>query len=612
MACTANHVRIQEVALEEVAHVGTGDGGQALENRTSESRDHPSSMRTNAGQGLQASLLQDRDKVLRWVEDNPLRLVAATLMDERSRSAKIADLKAALTNEIIEVQGWDKWWNVVRFGLKKSRHFSYTPRQPVRLRTSNVAEIDSDTLDDIRAASRTLRTSKFKSRETSESAPRIPGLGGWILWVQSDHDEPLPRSIPPAEFVTFLTKLPESVVDVAVYRIIRGIRQRLLESKQRPAEKSSDMWQASLVSALARWSELASPPGLSIQAIVEITAKALDVLGQGAFKDVVKWVAKYTAASDENLKSVTSALLYTSSEAPEGTASLLASLSGSLESSVRNAVWRRLLGLSLTQTDRSSTARWMRLVRQEDKAELLSGLLVDLQDEASIAKLGSLLNAEWRLSESSQRDRLFRPLALAWIMHGRKLPDISSAMAEAMIAVDDNLELEGSLLAEWRRLVLSASEEEVRTIRVETDLRVGNLESVLAEAEGELNRLRRRERFLSGENRAKRATAELEISRDAITILGVALQGLAGDPTPGTKQIRDVGARITLALSTLGAKPFGDVGEIVPFDPVQHETEQPPAEGTPMTVKAPGLQYSRRRETPVYLVKAQVRKVERR
>ena len=98
----------------------------------------------------------------------------------------------------------------------------------------------------------------------------------------------------------------------------------------------------------------------------------------------------------------------------------------------------------------------------------------------------------------------------------------------------------------------------------------------------------------------------MEISRDAITVLGIALQDLAVSAAPKSQELGDLESKITLALSTLGASPFGDIGEIVPFDPVLHEATPTHVTGMSVKIVAPGLKYSRRSDNPVNLMKVRV------
>ena len=592
---------------EEDLFVVTTDETRKLNESQSVPGGWPVSSDVIAHEGLEASLSRDREATLRLVEEAPLRLVASALIEARGRTATVGDIKSALTRDIIKDEDWNKWWNVVRFGIRESRHFSYSPREPIRLRIRNPAEVDSDSLDDLRTVARRVQATSKKLPENSVPMPSIAGLGGWILWVQADEDEPMPRSIPPADFVKFLRKLPESVTKTAISRLTSGITQRLLESKQRPAGKSVEMWQESLVSALTRWSELSDLSTTSVEDTVALTTRVLEKLGPNEFKDIVIWLAEYTSESTENIETVSSALLNAYAESQEGTERLLAAMDGLLEAPIKIALWRRLLRLGLAQPDRVPMGRWLRVLSQEDKSELFTGLLADAHDESYITEIGSLLGAEWRLANVDQRHRLFDAVALGWVLHRQSLPDARTAMIEALAEVDDNHEFEGSFMSEWRELVLSASEYEVRRVQEDRDSHVCDLERRLNETKGELNQARRQVSFLEAENRTKRSNAELEISRDAITVLGIALQSLASSSEPKTREIADLEASITLALSTLGAKPTGEIGEVAPFDPVLHDASNPlPVIGTPVTVAAPGVRYSRRGDSPVNLVRIKV------
>ena len=583
------------------------EGTQQPNSRPSMSRDSPESVEKTAPESLKGSLLTDRDSTLRWVDEAPLRLVAAALVDANRRTTS-ADLKTALTREVIKSQDWNKWWDIVRFGLARSRNFNYdSSKRVIRLlRTSNPEEVYSESLNDLRAASRKAPSQSATPRESSGPAPNITGLGGWILWVQSDEEEPMPRSTPSPDFVTFLQRLPESVTPKAVARLLSGIEQRLIDSKQRPAENSVEMWQEALGVALSRWSELSYPPSVSVREIVALTVRALEALGSAEFEDVVAWLGTYTSKSAGNAESVSDALLSVSYEAPNETEVLLTRLSGGLDAPTRSALWKRLLSVGLTQPNRPPLERWLRILEHDDKSEIFSELLATVRDESSITGLNNLLETEWKLADSKQRHRLFDAFALAWALHWRSMPDSKAAMIEAVSDANGEREDEESLISEWRAMVRSLSESEVRSVREYSEQRTADLERQLNETKAELDRAMRQVRFLQGENRSKRSAAELEISRDAITVLGIALQDLAISAAPKSQELGDLESKITLALSTLGAKPFGDIGEIVPFDPVLHEATPTPVTGTSVKIVAPGLRYSRRSDNPVNLMKVRV------
>ena len=549
-------------------------------------------------EGLKASLSKDQESTLRWVDEAPLRLVAAVLVDSKRRTAKVADIRSALTPGIIKSEDWNKWWRVVQVGLRESRYFSYAPRQPIRLRTRNPAEVDSYTLDQLRAASRNSHNQPTISEERLVPSPSISGLGGWILWVLADEEEPMPRSLPSDDFVLFLKRMPESVVQTAFSRLSQGIEQRLIDAKQDPADASVKAWESAFVAALNRWTELSYSPEVSIQGIVALIIRVLEARHSASFQDVPEWIATYAARSGSNAEAISDALLSVSTVAPTGTESLLRILNGQLDSPTKVALWRQLIGDGLRRTAMPPIGQWLRILDLEDKVDVFVALFTTTYDESSIARIGELLEEEWRQVDSNQQSKLFDAVAVAWALHQQSVPVSKKAMIG--VAVDGELEDEVSLLSEWRSIISSLSEKE----RDRSEQREAELERQLKDTKSELDRAGRQIRFLQGENRSKRRSAEIEITRDAITILGLALQDLA--TAPKVHALEDVESSVILALSTLGAKPFGSVGGLAEFDPALHQATPTPTTGTPVRIVAPGLTYARRSDNPTIFMKALV------
>ena len=572
----------------------TEDTQRPSSSRRSTSPDSPASL--TPPEGLKASLTEDQESTLRWVDEAPLRLVAAVLVDSKRRTAKVADIRSALTPGIIESEDWNKWWRVVQVGLRESRYFSYSPRQPIRLRTHNPAEVDSYTLDQLRTASRKSQNRPTISEERLASSPSISGLGGWILWVLADEEEPMPRSLPSDDFVLFLKRMPESVAQRALSRLSLGIEQRLVDAKQDPADTSVKAWESAFVAALNRWSELSYSPDVSIQGIVALVVRVLEARHSAVFQDVSQWIATYAAKRNSDTEAISDALLSVSAVAPTGTENLLGRLSGQLDSSTKVALWRQLISSGLRRADIPPIGQWVRILDMEDKVDVFIALLTTTNDESSITRIGDLLEAEWKRADSKQYYKLFNAVAVAWALHQQSVPVSKEAMLEA--AGDGELEDEASLLSEWRSIINTLSEKE----RDRSEQRKTELERQLKDTKSELDRAERRIRLLRGENRSKRRSAEIEITRDAITVLGFALQDLA---TASKSQILDdTEAKIILALSTLGAKPFGSVGALAKFDPALHEATPTPVTGTPVRIVAPGLAYSRRSDTPAIFMKS--------
>ena len=557
--------------------------------------------------GLAYCLKNDRETTLRWVDEAPLRLLAAALVDANRRTAAISEIKATLTAEVIDPKDWNKWWNVIRPAIRDSRQFHYAPREPIRLRTINLADLGTSSLDDLRAAARSAPSLAQPARESPGPAPVLTSLGGWILWAQADENELMPRSVPSTDFITFLERLPESLVPKVVSRLSSGIEQRLIGSRQRPAENSVEMWQAALVATLRRWSELSCPSGVSVEDIVSLTARTMEELGPLEFEDVVAWIADFSSKDADNSESVCDALLYVSAKAPNGTENLLARMSRLLDASVRMTIWNQLLRKGLAQSHRFPIGRWIAILNDDDRYMLFSKLLASNADQGRIASIGELLRAEWMIANSEQRSRLFDAMALSWVLHWRSAPESRAAMIEAASDTSAVEADEGSLLSEWRGMVHHLAEEEVVRVREDSEQRIAELEARIRGNEAALDRTQRYVRFLEGENRSKRKAAELEISRDAIKVLGSTFQEIAGTTVSKARELLGVESNILLALSTLGARPFGTIGDVVPFDPIVHQASPAPARGTLVRIVAPGINYSRHSDTPVSLLKARTK-----
>ena len=661
--------------------------------------------------GLKANLAANREETLRWVDDAPLRLVAAALLDAGPRrQAKVGEIENALTGEVIENGGWNRWWNVVRPRLQKSGDFSYTKNKPIMLRTRNLADVDSSSLSELRGSNRVSSNGASQSSngaapaaakassgadKTSEKAPPTPdiaGLGGWILWVQADagEEQPLPKSVPPANFATVLGKQPKALAGRAISRIASGIEQRVVESNN-PSDKSIESWQDALVAGLNRLSGVPDQQDAAIKEAVLITARVVEKHRRSEFQDVVAWMAAYTSVGENAVKTMSDAILNASRTSSQGADALLGRLSKRLDSPVRKSLWLELMQSNLTtRRDEGLLRKWLGMLDDEDRADAITYLLGVVQGGDSVKFLDSLLRAEWETASDTQRARLseavalswqlrrdepspngiylngakptaqlgtwlkaldavdrydvishliraggdagmieaiasvletewkiaddeqrhvlFNAVALGWALHHGLRPKTQAVMREALLELAGNgAGRQDSRLSELADVVGEAASAEVDRVRDEYERKLGEKDQELAEKVRQLDHANGLIEFLQGEIRTKRQSTELDITRDAITILGIALQELATSPSSKSDELSNVQARITLALSTLGVKPIGEIGETVEFDPRLHETDDEPNRGTLVDVTAPGMQFSRRKDNPMNVVKMQVK-----
>lgn len=662
--------------------------------------------------GLKANLATNREETLRWVEEAPLRLVAAVLLDAPRRQAKVGDLEEALAAVVMESTGrkWQGWWDAVRPGLQASRQFSYPKGKPIRLRASNLADMDSR-LDELRASTRvsmsgadkpsesaapapsaTAAVDAAKARQEAGPTPDIAGLGGWVLWVQADEDEeqPMPKSVPSTQFATFLGRQPKALASRAVSRVASGIQQRVVESNN-PSDKTIESWQESLVAALNRLSGVADQQDAALKEAVLITARVLEKHIRPEFQDLVEWMAAFTSGSDGSAKIMSDAILSASRIAPLGTNHLLGRLSKLLDAPVRKDLWlglmqsslsqRRAAGLfqhwlgmlkaeeradaitylfrvveggesikvmdsllrteweksSVRQRERLSDAvalswqsqlrepsensfalnsakptaqmgAWLKVLDLSERYDVISHLIRVGGDAGMIQAIGSVLETEWKVADDDQRHRLFDAVVTGWALHEGLRPDARAVMLKALLDLNGSgAPPQDSRLSELTEMVREAARAEVEQVRSDLNRQLEEKDQEKEEVRTELDRTKNELKFLQGKNRHDRQSAELEVTRKAIEVLGIVLQELATSPSSKLEEISDVESRIILALSTLGVKPIGEIGKIVEYDSKLHQADSPQSQGTMVKVIAPGMQYARRNDSPLNLVKMKVK-----
>ena len=574
-------------------------------------------------EGLAASLRDNRAEVLRWKDENPLRLVAATLVDVSGRAAR-KDLQERIVPEIVAPEEWDSWWKVVQPGIRDySQHFDYHARNGTRLSGTAPSDIEAVALRELSA----------KSRKTGgASKSTLSPSNRWITWMQSDAPLPIPRGTPPADFPEFISQQPAVLIPTAVARLREGVEERILNAGQPP--KTSGVWIESLSAALSRWVETTNPPETSvaetvilamrlsgvleprdsynlikwllpsvsasaeasspspesIAEIVGMAARLCDKLGTDDSGGLIKWFVAYMSESAENVKVMANAILLNSRQMPRETGSLLQQMHDSLGGSARKALWTRLIRSDEGQVSDWLIGRWMGMMRDAEKSDMVSALLPFSSEADYISNLNSLLSGERNPSLNGDAPaHIFNPILMSWFLHRDMMPRVARVQKER--------------IQELR--------QENERLRAEHRREIAEKDRLISDAKSELERAGSLEVYLRGELRKAVNIAALSFTRDAILILGETLQDLSISSLVSHQEMQDAKAGIALALLTLGAKPFGETGETVRFDSSMHKADPPPVSGTPVTVKAPGVAYFKNLDTPQAMVKMKVKVEER-
>ena len=507
----------------------------------SESRAPMSRAELRRTEGLAASLRRDRAEVLRWKDENPLRLVAAALVDVERRAAKRADIREKLAPEIISPDEWDRWWSRIQPTMKESRHFSQDARHAIRLR-ARPSEIEPAIR--IEPVSNSPKAQEVKLRVVSPKSPQHR-LVEWITWAQSDEYGSAPGGVPPDVLVMYLRQQPSVLVPTTVSSLSRAIDEKILSVTPSSRPLSLDAWLDLLAMSLARCADLPADRRAPMVETVGFCARLTNELGTNVCKNVIESLAKWTSASAENVLDMADAILINSRQTPHETGNLLQQLHDSLGGSARKALWMRLVTSDAGQVSDWLIVRWLRIMRDAEKSDMVSDLL-------PFSRVARILKERIKeLREENER-----------------------------------------LMAEHRREITEK-------------------DRLISDTESELERAGSLEVYLRGELRKAVNIAALSFTRDAILILGETLQDLSISSLASHQEIRDAKARITLSLLTLGAKPFGEIGESVPFDSSIHQASQSLISGAPVTVAAPGLAYFKNVDTPQTMVKMKVKAEER-
>ena len=565
-----------------------------------ESRASSSRANLRETEGLEAILSRDPNEVLRWKNENPLRLVAAALVDIR-RPAKKADIGEKLSPAVISPDEWDRWWSRIQPTLKESRHFSQDARYAIRLR-AKPSEIEPASRSEPVAASPKTRDDKPRAAPSRSSALR---LVDWIDWAQSDEGGSAPRGVPPDGLAAYLRKQPAILVPTSASRLSRAIDEKILAvtPSSRP---SPEAWIDLLSISLDRCADLPADRRAPMAETVVFCARLTDELGTSACRNIIASLAKCATLNAENMAN---AILISANRASRETASLLQNLNNSLGEPARKDMWRCLIKSYSGQISDWLNNCWRNIPAAEEKAEVALNLIIASKDAALIGNLDSLLSGEWDFADSERRQHLFNPILFGWFMRRELMPGCRRVLRELAEQVGKNgASATVSLMRDFEEFIAVASKDRLQRQGDDYENKLAVERGRLRDTEAELENTTTRLTFLQRENRTKRTVATLEITRDAIIVLGDALQGLATSDIPKSREVGNLESKIVLALSTLDTKPFGEIGEVTPYNPEIHETDHPPEIETPVKVMAPGLIYSRGDDTSAIVVPMNVQR----
>ena len=549
-------------------------------------------------EGLEARLVLAPEETRQWVEEAPLQLVAAALLDV-GRRTKTSDLKDKLSPAVVSIDSWRVWWTRVQNALKTSPQFDYDSKNGTRLRVP-ATKVDSVSFGELPSPSKSTQADRKKTNAATR-------LADWVTWMQADEAGPMPTgtSGPPDALIPVIENMPAAITPKVVERLVGAIEERIVSANRPP--KSTSMFLDTLVAGLYRWSELHNSSEMPVLKITTLAARLLEASDNDEHESFVNWLADYSSKSSDNASMAADAMLHASRKAPDGTQRLLSRVHNLLDEAAQIAFWQQLLASSPGQAVRSPVEQWLRTLTPEERCTVVSSLLVTARDDSSGLGIDSLLRMEWKLANTKQRHRLFDAIALNWLLYARLLPNTETIVREVAESLNnDSREHVGSLISNpWSNMIQSAARLEIEQVRQDKDRQIADLRVQLRDTKVDLERTATQKRYVQGELHNASRVAVLDITRDAIIVLGDALQGLAASMIPPSREVSDVKDKITLSLSTLGTEPFGEVGQVVPFEPGLHEVHPPPAAGVPVRITAPGMRFFKGMDSPLIMIRMQ-------
>ena len=379
--------------------------------------------------GLDAKLIANREAVLRWQEEAPLRLIAVALVDlgGRARLVRLKDIRDRLRN-VIGSEELEGWWKQVQPTLKASDQFEYDGRKGTRLR-ARLEEISSASLEELLAAQRKTRPKSARPRPAAR-------LAEWVTWAQSDEAGATPGGAPPDDLSLVLRNLPILIIPVALNRILDGFKQRVLAAKK-PAKATNQAWLNALVAVLNRWIECPNVQGIPPADIVAMVARIHQSPTLRDNRELAAWIVKYVPR-DEHMRDVVEGLVAASKDSPDGTRHLLAVIRDGLDSRSKVALWQQLLQPKSNGASGAIAGHWLRLIEPAERADVLSSLFIAAKTSNSAAQVIHLLRTDWDLSDAQARCHLSNAALVAGLTHEQLQSEAGEMLNELSILDQDS------------------------------------------------------------------------------------------------------------------------------------------------------------------------------
>ncbi len=542
--------------------------------------------------GLEALIALSPDEVRRWVEEAPLKLLAATLTDV-GRNAKAGAIRKRLEGRILgNGVKWVPWWESVRSAVRDSRHFRVSENKKGAL--TGISLRAGVTYDDVPAEP---LPEKPIAPKTPKAKPA--NKAQWKDWFLSNTHQAQPGPSPASKIPSDLAKWPASDVEHALDRTLRATTDFVNSRSGRKQVGAG--WLQAVTEIALRWRECMNETSTNRLAFQtgQVLPRLLRVAeNKDGMTDLSLLQAALYGLPDEWQRGFTAGLWAATRERPIDVLEMLALGEDELGFSSRQTLTRDICVAAFNAVDfEGRSARLDRLVGAlpaRERVPLLRDLLLSSsKGDAPIEQVVIYVKESSHAERRREPDGRLSLLILAALLVGddsEQVVGIASAeLADAFESSDLHIGPVQVLFAEvrnrneaWRDSI--SAEHEARRQEYETK-KNADVES----ARRERDRMTQQTETFRALMESDREESRLEVREGMLLAVGDALQRAHRNHASYEQHLKSVMEALRTALREGGAEQFGTVGESVSYDPKFHHTPTATTRGMPVKMIAPGV-----------------------
>ena len=540
-----------------------------------------------------------------WANEAPLRLVAWAL-DSLGRTAKTSEIREKLEGRLVWDPKWDTWWKRVRPALVKSDQFNVRKNNSITLR-AGVADVPSERWDSLPVPVKgSSRTPKKKAATAAD----------WKTWFEASVSEPPPGPRPTKAAFGALGRLAAKNIGLALRRVVGGATEYLESGSVTP--QPAGAWLELSSRAFVRFRDLNGPDAAHALAldVGELLTRLAAVTGYNGDSVELLLSAGVLPGEPHPWQRQFVAGMWRCFRQSSGVASQW--LDGSFgrdRRSGRAAMARHLVVAALSSKDPTrlhpELDRILDRLFLDERLRLIQDLMVrssagEAPKEATLSYVVHSLHVA-ALTDSGQRLDLL-------VMASLLLSDRSAAVTEpasleiGKALVDSSPQRNGPV---WSGL-LSDSRQRVTDLRMQHQQELEEqrrcFEELLEERREREKRLNDRVEGLRAQIAEGRELSKMDLLEDILIVTAENLQSIHQQKDNSETLLRNVNARLNLALLAGGAEQLGKIGEKVPYDPRLHHVDAPTNTGAPVRVSVPGAIMQGKLTSSRVLIQAQVTK----